>query len=85
MIFFLKKYFELKFEELVLFRAIFLFKEILSDQGFLDIQGLLKLSQTFYSFKMNNKIVEDYINESNKLYGSNYTNRKFKLQALLER
>ena len=33
---------------------------------------------------MNNQIVEAYLNESNKLDGSNYTNWKFKLQNLLE-
>ncbi len=33
---------------------------------------------------MNNQIVEAYLNESNKLDGSNYTNWKFKLQTLLE-
>lgn len=33
---------------------------------------------------MNNKIVEAYLYESNKLDGSNYTNWKFKLQTLLE-
>lgn len=33
---------------------------------------------------MNNQIVEAYLNESNKLDGSNYTNWKFKLQTLFE-
>jgi len=33
---------------------------------------------------MNNQIAEAYLNESNKLDGSNYTNWKFKLETLLE-
>jgi len=33
---------------------------------------------------MNNQIAEAYLNESNMLDGSNYTNWKFKLQTLLE-
>ena len=33
---------------------------------------------------MNNQITEAYLNESNKLDGSNYTNWKFNLQTLLE-
>jgi len=33
---------------------------------------------------MNNQIAEAYLNESNKLDGSNYTNWKFKLQTMLE-
>lgn len=33
---------------------------------------------------MANPLVETYLNEANKLDGSNYVNQKFKLQTLLE-
>ena len=33
---------------------------------------------------MNNQIIESYLNESNKLDGSNYSNWKFKIQTMLE-
>lgn len=33
---------------------------------------------------MNNQIIEAYLNEHNKLDGSNYVNWKFKMQILLE-
>lgn len=33
---------------------------------------------------MNNQMVEAYLNESNKLNSSNYSNWKFKLKTLLE-
>ena len=33
---------------------------------------------------MNNKIIKAYLNERNKLDGSNYSNWKFKMQIVLE-
>ena len=33
---------------------------------------------------MNNQIIEAYLNEHNKLDGSNYANWKFKMQIVLE-
>ena len=33
---------------------------------------------------MNNQIIESYLNESNKLDGSNYSNWKFKMKTVLE-
>ena len=33
---------------------------------------------------MNNQIIVAYLNESNKLDGSNYSNYKFKMQTVLE-
>lgn len=33
---------------------------------------------------MNNEMIEAYLNENNKLDGSNYVNWKFKMQTLLE-
>ena len=33
---------------------------------------------------MNNQIIESYLNESNKLDGSNYSNWKFKMQTMPE-
>ena len=33
---------------------------------------------------MNNQIIVAYLNESNKLDGSNYSNWKFKMQTVLE-
>ena len=34
--------------------------------------------------KMNNHLIESYLNDSNKLDGSNYSNWKFKMQTVLE-
>ena len=35
-------------------------------------------------FKMANSLIHSYLNESNKLDGSNYVNCKFKMQTVLE-
>lgn len=73
--------------------AIFLKKEFVVLAKGSSICSIFKIRDCFFNllglkfsflFKMNNQLVEAYLNENNKLDGSNYFGWKFKLQTLLE-